>query len=326
MADLEEDNVESTERTLTTRELDGTRPEIQNARGSHEEVLPQAVESFEELPKPGKPVAVTAGNELGPRNDFTEEFVETPGQATEEDIVESQEGAIEEKKDAEVSGDDVANVPEDVSAEELNDEIKVSESSRCQVNNEDNLAEETSLPVVENEQSAEAVESEKPFEEKAEAEIERAAADDIENLPVKEKVEQANETSNVDTNSQVQQNGEDNAAELTKDSEPVKKREDSEAVSKATKNTEGTQVTLRSTNFNTFISTTESMRNAARTKVDTIIAHVQQSFKPGDKQDSVKSEKERITLESMFVDALCDSVSIYCIMCLKLTLSVDVFN
>ena len=307
MADLEEDNVVSTEGTLTTPELEGTRQEIQNARGNHEEVLPQAEESFEELPKPGKPVAVTAANELGPRNDFTaEEFVETPGQATEEDIVESQVGAIEGKEDAEVSGDAVANVHEDVPAEELNDEIKVAES-RCQVNNEDNQAEEASLPVVGNEQSAEAVEREKPFEENAEAEIEKA--DDIENVPVKEKVELANET--FDTNSQMQQNGVDNAAELTKDSEPVKKHEDSEAVPKATKNTEGAQVTSRSTDFNTFISTTESMRNAARTKVDTIIAHVQQSFKPGDKQDSVKNEKERIALESMFVDALCDSVSIY---------------
>lgn len=303
MADLDEDNVESTEGILKTQELEGTHQELQNQENKHEKVLPQTEGSFEELPKPGKPVAVTV---IGPQNDFADELLETRRQDT-EDIVESQEGVIEERKDEETSGDDVANEPDDVPAEELNDEIQVSESKR-QVNNEDNMSEKASLPVVEKEESAEAVEKQTPVEEENE-ETEIQKVDDVENLPVQEKCEQSIESSVAET-PQVQQNCANNAAELTKNSEPSKNLEDSDATPKAIKNIEGAKVSSRSTNFNTFISTTESMRNAARTKVDTIIAHLQQSFKPGDKQDSVKNEKEIIALESMFVDALCDSVSI----------------
>ena len=68
-----------------------------------------------------------------------------------------------------------------------------------------------------------------------------------------------------------------------------------------------------------FISTTDSMKNAARTKVDTIISQVRLAVKEDvNVEKSEKSEekmegKASITeekIELKFVDALCDSVSL----------------
>ena len=69
----------------------------------------------------------------------------------------------------------------------------------------------------------------------------------------------------------------------------------------------------------TFISTTESMKNAARTKVDTIISQVRLALQSQDdskENKKSKGEKESGTstledgTELKFVDALCDSVSL----------------
>ena len=77
--------------------------------------------------------------------------------------------------------------------------------------------------------------------------------------------------------------------------------------------------------FNSFMSTTESMKTAARSKVETLISQVKEKLKPAkdnnkqlDDQDTEQSKADGLgmtndEIEQHYIDALCDSVSqIFC--------------